>query len=396
MKGLFSVIFMLFVAATPSLYARVTPNAGSSSFNIVNYGAKGDGQTDDSQAFEKAWHDMCSATVGTPTLLIPNGKSFMLQPVLFKGPCKINSIKIELQGTLVAPQSADAWKWPDNNRGGWIKFSDINGLVISGGGTFDGQGAAWWTKYPKYSDRPSALQFIGCKNLALSATNHINSPRNHISIDSCSYSSISNIHINSPEGSPNTDGIDMSKSSNILIKDSTIQSGDDCIAINNGCSFLNITGITCGPGHGISVGSLGKDGKFETVEEVHVRNCIFQGTKNGARIKTWQGGSGYARKITFENIILNGAKNPIIIDQNYKDFQHNGPAVKVSDVTYRNITGTTVSMEAISLNCDPVGCTDIVLDHIDITFASAGKSAQSLCKNVNGTFTSCIPIVNCS
>ncbi|XP_057452804.1 probable polygalacturonase At3g15720 [Lotus japonicus] len=164
--------------------------------------------------------------------------------------------------------------------------------------------------------------------------------------------------------------------------------GDNCIAINNDCSFLNITGITCGRGHGISVGSLGKDGKFETVEEVHVRNCIFQGTKNGARIKTWQGGSGYARKITFEDIILNGAKNPIIIDQNYNDFQRNGPVVKVSDVTYRNITGTTVFVEAISLNCDPVGCSDIVLDHIDITFASAGKSAQSLCKNVHGTFTS--------
>ncbi|XP_057454301.1 probable polygalacturonase At3g15720 [Lotus japonicus] len=358
MKSLFSVIFVLLVAATPSLYARVTLNAGSSSFNIVNYGAKGDGKTDDSQAFEKAWHDMCSATEGTPTLLIPKGKSFMLQPMLFKGPCKIN---IELQGTLVAPKSVDAWKWPDNNRVGWIKFSDINGLVIGGGGTFDGQGAAWWTKYPSASNRPSALQFLGCKNLALSATNHINSPRNHIIISTCSDSSISNIHINSPEGSPNTDGIDISRSSNILIKDSTIQSGDDCVAINNGCSYINITGITCGPGHGISVGSLGKDGKFETVEEVHVRNCIFQGIKNGARIKTWPGGSGYARKIRFEDIILNGAKNPIIIDQNYKDYQRNGPAkaVKVSDITYRNITGTSLSEEAISLNCDPIGCTDI-------------------------------------
>ena len=27
--------------------------------------------------------------------------------------------------------------------------------------------------------------------------------------------------------------------------------GDDCIAINGGSSFINISDITCGPGHGI-------------------------------------------------------------------------------------------------------------------------------------------------
>ena len=37
-----------------------------------------------------------------------------------------------------------------------------------------------------------------------------------------------------------------------------------------------------------SVGSLGAHGAHETVEEVHVQNCNFTGTMNGARIKTWQ------------------------------------------------------------------------------------------------------------
>ncbi|XP_057457805.1 probable polygalacturonase At3g15720 isoform X2 [Lotus japonicus] len=381
------------------LYARVTPNAGSSNFNIVNYGAKGDGQTDDSQAFVKAWNDMCAATQGAPTLLIPKGKSFMLQPVSFKGPCKSNNVNIELQGTLVAPKSVVAWKWANNNKGAWINFSGINGLVIRGGGTFDGQGGPWWAKYSDDSDRPSALRFNSCKNLALSATNHINSPRNHISISSCSGSSISNIHVTAPEESPNTDGIDISGSTNILIKDSTIRTGDDCIAINDGSSFINITGITCGPGHGISVGSLGRDRKFETVEEVHVRNCIFQGTTNGARIKTWQGGSGYARKITFEDIILDEAENPIIINQNYRAYQRNGlaDAVKVSEVTFRNFTGTSASEEAITLNCDPtVGCTGIILNKINIKYVSAGKRTRALCNNVRGSFSLCSPNVVCS
>jgi len=37
-----------------------------------------------------------------------------------------------------------------------------------------------------------------------------------------------------------------------------------------------------------SVGSLGKNGVHDTVEQVYVRNCSFTNTQNGARIKTWQ------------------------------------------------------------------------------------------------------------
>ena len=38
-----------------------------------------------------------------------------------------------------------------------------------------------------------------------------------------------------------------------------------------------------------SAGSLGKDGVYETLEEVHVKSCTLNGTTNGARIKTWEG-----------------------------------------------------------------------------------------------------------
>lgn len=37
-----------------------------------------------------------------------------------------------------------------------------------------------------------------------------------------------------------------------------------------------------------SVGSLGENGAYETVEDVYVKNCTFNGTQNGARIKTYQ------------------------------------------------------------------------------------------------------------
>nr|KYP36951.1 putative polygalacturonase At3g15720 family [Cajanus cajan] len=346
-------------------------------------------------AFLKAWKDTCDASHGTSTLVIPKGKTFMLQPVLFRGPCKPSIVNIKLKGTIVAPNNTKAWKLPKSTRKAWIRFRHITGLNIHGGGQIDGQGAPWWNRYADSEiNRPTALHFRECNNLILKGLTHINSPKNHISINNCNGSLISKLHIIAPDESPNTDGIDISRSSNIVVKNSKMETGDDCIAINHGSNFISIIGVFCGPGHGISIGSLGKNGAHQTVEEIYVRNCTFNRTTNGARIKTWIGGQGYARKITFKDIILMEATNPVIIDQQYNPYD-SVHAVRVSDVSYHNVKGTSSSKHAIKLHCDKtIGCTNIVLNGINITTITGEKTYAS-CKNVKGVCASCIPHVPC-
>ncbi|KAE9604561.1 putative polygalacturonase [Lupinus albus] len=254
-----------------------------------------------------------------------------------------------------------------------------------------------------------ALSIHKCPNLKLVRLTSKNSPRNHLSINGCNGSYISGLKIRAPGDSPNTDGVDISESSHIVIKHSSIHTGDDCIAINSGSSFINITGVICGPGHGISIGSLGKNGAYATVEEVHVRNCTFTETQNGVRIKTWKGGSGYARKITFEDIRLQSVRNPIIITQQYIDLRSYGSnstidqkklygsssAVALSDITYKNVWGTSDSEDAIQLSCDKnVGCTNIVLERIYITHSNGWKT-YAWCQNAHGNFSSSMPNVPC-
>ena len=87
----------------------------------------------------------------------------------------------------------------------------------------------------------------------------------------------------------------------------------------------------------------------------------------------------------------------MIIDQQYDpvDFAQPVKAVKVSDVTYRNVRGTSSCEDAVQLNCDAtVGCTNIVLEGINITSA-AGEKTYASCKNARGTCSSCIPNVSC-
>ncbi|CAL1367337.1 unnamed protein product [Linum trigynum] len=376
----------------------------SNIFDVTSYGAVGDGKTEASQGFLKAWADVCGKENAIPTLLIPANQTFLLNPVVFNGRnCKSNAIHVQLQGTILAPDNVEAW---DDKRGGnWLRFSDVFGLIIDGGGRIDGRGEIWWRLF-------RALLFHNCSNLQLSGVHHVNSQKNHISLNGCNNVQLSHLTITGPEDSPNTDGVDVCYSTNVQIRSSFIATGDDCIAINGFSSFINISEIACGPGHGISVGSLGKGGAYETVEEVHVRNCTFYRTRNGARIKTWQGGRGYARKISYEDIILIDTRNPIIITHEYMN-HHLLPAdptaappppsssdVEIRDVWFRRVNGTSSVGRAINFDCGgAAGCTGVHLEDVHIvsspTVIPPVEAVFAECNNAHGDSVSTTPPVGC-
>lgn len=64
--------------------------------------------------------------------------------------------------------------------------------------------------------------------------------------------------------------------------------GDDCVSIQTGCSNIDVHNVNCGPGHGISIGSLGKDNTKACVSSITVRDVTMHDTMTGVRIKTWQ------------------------------------------------------------------------------------------------------------
>lgn len=83
----------------------------------------------------------------------------------------------------------------------------------------------------------------------------------------------------------------------------------------------------------------------------------------------------------------------MIIDQEYKP--NADSAVEISDVTYSNIRGTSAGEYAIELKCElNIGCTNIVLDHINITRADGGE-AGVVCVGGHGNSSSCNPVVPC-
>jgi polygalacturonase len=108
-------------------------------FSVLSYGAVGDGQTDDTPAFEKTWTKVCSSS-SPATMLVPKEKTFLVKQTTFSGQCK-SSVRFKLDGTLVAP---DRSTWPKENIRKWIVFSNVDKLTVTGDGTMDGKGELWW------------------------------------------------------------------------------------------------------------------------------------------------------------------------------------------------------------------------------------------------------------
>ncbi|KAG6741217.1 hypothetical protein POTOM_054449 [Populus tomentosa] len=312
-------------------------NAASASYNVIKFGAKPDGKTDSTQPFLKAWSAACSSA-SPSTIYVPKGR-YLLKATVFRGPCK-NKITVQIDGTLVAPTDYRAL----GNSGYWILFIKVNRVSVFGG-TLDAKGAGFWACQKSGQNCPvgaRSITFNWANDILISGLTTINSQSMHLVINSCNNVLVRNVRVIAPDQSPNTDGIHVQTSTGVTITGSTLQTGDDCISIGPSTRNLLMSSIKCGPGHGISIGSLGKEFNEGGVENITLTNSIFSGSDNGS--------SG----------------------------------VKISQVTYRNIQGTSASPEAVTFDCSPTNpCRGIKLQDIKLTYMNT--AATSSCKNIGGT-----------
>ncbi|KAK9983733.1 hypothetical protein SO802_033258 [Lithocarpus litseifolius] len=357
--------------------------AGPTDFNVNSYGAKADGKTDNVEAFMKAWVAACKSGGGPARLVFPKG-TYVTGPVVFAGPCKASKITVEVQGTIKATTDISEYTSPE-----WILFESISGLTLTGG-IFDGRGETAW----KYNDchqnsdcqlLPSSIKFSKLTNTVVHGITSLNSKSFHTHVNMCQNFKAYDLTITAPSNSPNTDGMHISSSNLVNVSNSVVGTGDDCISIGQGVTNLGVTNITCGPGHGISVGSLGKYDDEKDVSRVVVSNCTLRNTTNGVRIKTYSGSPpSKASGITFQDIIMDVVKNPIIIDQKYGSHKSAASKVQISGVHYKNIVGTSTSEVAVSLLCSSQVPCEVELVDIDLKFqgsSNKGKSASSSCLN---------------
>ncbi|CAA7055357.1 unnamed protein product [Microthlaspi erraticum] len=252
-------------------------NHNNNNFNVLDYGAIGDGYYDDTK----------------------------------------------ISGSLTAPEDPNQWKCKEDHCHQWIEFAHINGLYIDGQGIVDGQGPKWWSiDCKKYKQ---GVVISHSTNVHISNIMVKDSPNFQMSLEDSKWIVVKQITITADGDSPNTDGIHIQRSQHVLVYNSNIRTGDDCISIGDGSKYINISRISCGPGHGISIGSLGRYGTKETVENVVVQDCTFRDTDNGPT------------------------------------------AVEIKNVRYNHIHGTSIKKPYVQLLCsESVPCRDIFMNDINI------------------------------
>ncbi|CAN0902492.1 PG1 [Linum grandiflorum] len=342
-------------------------------FDVTKYGAVRGGATDMSEALTKAWGDACKS-LSPSKVVIPPG-DYLAGVTKLVGPCKA-PIELEINGNIKAPK---AIKGED-----WMVIENVNDVKVFGTGTLDGQGAQCWENK---GDRAPNMRFQNINNGWIEGITSKDSKFFHMSTLYAKNITFTHINMIAPAESRNTDGIHISRSSFVTVIDSTIGTGDDCVSMADDLDTIIVRNVNCGPSHGISIGSLGKYDTEKPLKNIWVQNCTISNSDNGIRIKSWP--DRFATSLSgvhFEDIIFDNVENPIIIDQLY--CPHNecksklGPSkVKISDVSFNNVRGTSKTKEIIQLICSSAfPCENIQMCDVDVTFN--GGVGQAVCQNV--------------
>lgn len=313
--------------------------------NVLAYGASADGKKMDTQAIQAAI-DAC-AQKGGGTVFLPAGK-------YLTGAIKLKSnidLHLDSGATLLGSQDPGDYPvypspWPGGSReiSSLIYGDGLTNVSLTGRGTIDGQGQAWWTRqwlmFPKRgapvpalseeerraevakisNGRPRLMTLLNCRNVLIEGLTLINSAFWTVHPMFCDGVTITGLTILNPVPSPNTDGIDPESCRNVHISDCHIDVGDDCIAIKSGkdalgrqvgrpCENITITNLTTGRGHGVSIGSEMSGG----VRNVTITNCVFQGMDRGIRIKTQRGRGGVVEGVTASNIVMQDVPEPFAL-----------------------------------------------------------------------------------
>jgi polygalacturonase len=278
------------IAAIPAGVTR--PFFASRTFNIVDYGAVGDGTAVNTDSFARAI-DACAAS-GGGRVVVPAG-------TWFTGPIHLMSgvdFHLDAGATILFSRNFDDYPLILTNFEGQdevectspLSGDNLHDVSISGAGVIDGQGDAWrllkrtkattrqwdvlvqsggavderthtwWPSqaardglrglmrlrasgkppviadYLPYRDllRPVMVSLSNCHNVLLEGPVFRNSPSWNIHVVYCDNVTVHGVTIFNPYYAQNGDGLDIDSCRDVSVSDSTIDAGDDVICLKSG------------------------------------------------------------------------------------------------------------------------------------------------------------------
>lgn len=370
--------------------ASCTPPADGSSppppariCNVSDYGAKGDGHTNDAKAIQAAI-DACATTGGRVSL--ENGK-FLSGTITLQ-----SDITLEITPSATLLGSQNVADYPDTKPGldntqlsnckkALVYAAGARNVRITGGGTIDGNARGvpdWNGSKIKEALRPMAIFTTLSKNVTVDGITVKDAATWAVVNMEVEHLVIRGITVNTNLG-PTHDGIDVVDGRDVLIEDVDVTSGDDSICLKSG-SERGLHDVTVrrsrtqqsGVANGVKLGTASV-GAFENilVEDIAISNAqaaaMAVESVDGARIAN----------VTFRRITTDNVGTPVFVLLGNRDRDPSRvgsiDGLAFEDITGKNmryawgsvITGTTIGDRTFDIS-------NISFKNVGLSFKGAG------------------------
>ncbi len=352
--------------AVPAILGRIRPPVfPKRDFDLVKYGAVGDGAADCTAAFHRAIHE-CSR-MGGGRVVVPRG-NFLTGAIHLENGVNLHisegaTLRFNPDPGLYLPAVYTRWEGVEcMSYSSLIYAFERKNIAVTGSGTLDGQADKehwwWWNGSPLYGGgrekpnqmagrsrlfkmaendvpvrrrvfgegsflRPNFLQFYRCRNVLVDGITVRNSPMWQIHPVLCANVTVRGVTVVSH--GPNNDGCNPESSRDVLIDNCLFDTGDDCIAIKSGRN---------------------RDGRRLGVpsENIIVRNCRMKDGHGGVTIGSEA--SGGVRNVFAENCLMDSPNLDRVL--RLKTNSHRGGFIE--NVFMRNVTVGQVADAILSIN----------------------------------------------
>jgi parallel beta-helix repeat protein len=260
-------------------------------YNIINYGAKPDGVTNNVSAIQKAIDDATKA--GGGKVLIPRGR-FLSGVIHLKSNVELN---IHEEAVLLASTDRNDYG-PSLKASAFIIANNEKNISITGKGLIDGQCDLlianiykklragelhddewkefnpWSQRRPSEKNRPRIIEFVNCAGVTIKNIHLQNSTAWVQNYKNCSNILIDSIHVFS-NTFWNNDGIDLTDCKNVSVTNCVINSADDGICLKS-------------------------EDRDQHCENIFISNCKVRSSASAIKLGT--ASKGGFKKITVRNI----------------------------------------------------------------------------------------------
>lgn len=356
------------------------PQFKADTVNIVDFGARADGLTLNTESINKAINT-CSEK-GGGVVLIPAGL-WITGPIVLK-----SNVNLHVSRAALLQFTADKSQYPlvegsfeglkTTRNQSPISGTDLTDIAITGDGTIDAHGEVWramgkdrvtepqWnqlitsgvlsadgkTWYPSESYakgarksngnttmgktakdfeeikdflRPNMLVLTNCKRVLLQNTTFQNSPAWCLHTLLCENLTFDGVRVRNLPNAQNGDGMDIESCSYVKVENCTLDCGDDGICIKSG---KDVEGRERGKASQYIVvqnnvvydahgGFVIGSEMSGGAHDIFVQKCTFIGTDNGLRFKTVRGRGGIVENIFIRDIYMRDIGHDAILFDMY-------------------------------------------------------------------------------